>query len=144
MAASYQGLMSAFKSITVRMGKEETRRGTFKNPYFSGPLGSSPGWGILSLSIRAHLYLTAWPPRSKKTQQNLFTKPEQEVYGDKDMQSLLKWKEMGKTYSWPFVSVGSASADSTNLRWRILGKKCYIVVDVYYILRPMIYAYSRY
>lgn len=66
--------MSAFKSITIRVGKEGTQRGTFKNPYFSGPLGSSPGSGILSLSIKAHLYLTAWPPRSKKSQQNLLTK----------------------------------------------------------------------
>lgn len=74
MAASYQGLMSAFKSITMRVGKEGTRRGTFKNPYFSCPLESSPGSGILSPSIKAYLYLTAWPPRSNKTQQNLLTK----------------------------------------------------------------------
>lgn len=35
------------------------------------------------------------------------------------------------------VSTGSTSEDSTKHEWKVFGGKSYIVVDVYYVVRPM-------
>lgn len=36
-------------------------------------------------------------------------------------------------YSWPSMSVGSTSRDSN--RSKILGKKCHVVADMYYVVK---------
>lgn len=41
-------------------------------------------------------------------------------------------------HSWPSVSVGFATVDSTNGRLKILEEKCYVVADDYYIFRPLV------
>lgn len=43
-------------------------------------------------------------------------------------------------YNWPSVSVGSASMDSTNCRWKIIWKKYYPVVDMHYVIMPVMAA----
>lgn len=43
-------------------------------------------------------------------------------------------------HSWPSVSTGAASADSTNGGSNTWGKKYYVVADVYYVPRSMMIA----
>ena len=40
-------------------------------------------------------------------------------------------------YIWPSTSADSTSVCSTNCKFKIFGKKCYIVADMYYTVRPI-------